>query len=144
MDNIEKIPFKINKLLIITGVLTPISTLVAFIVALTTALNYPIDRFAENITYAEIMALFFVVIVLVFSALVAFGSYFHATGSDMGKDLLFIGGIATIVLHIFWGIFLFFFKSSIVLLFFVPVILTFVAMIQTIASKHKNISLNLS
>lgn len=149
MDELEEIPIKISKkILIITGILTPISTIVgiyfSFIRHLPESINFRRTHFNEGITNAEILVLILFFIVLVFSVLVAVGAYFHAMDSEMGKDLVLVSGIGTIVSLGFWGGILLLVGSAASLEVLAPVILAFITIIQTIATKHKIVSLDLN
>lgn len=149
MDELEKIPIKISKkILISTGILTPISTVIviyfSFIRPLPESTNFRRTHFNEGITNAEIIALISFFIVLVFSVLVAVGAYFHVMDSDLGKDLVLVCGSVTIVSLGFWGLILLLVGSAAALEVLVPVILAFITIIQTIATKNKNVSLDLN
>jgi len=149
MDELEKIPIKISKkILISTGILTPISTVIviyfSFIRHLTESTNFRVTHFNEGITNAEIIALISFFIVLVFSVLVAVGAYFHVRDSDLGKDLVLVCGSITIVSLGFWGLILLLVGSAAALEVLVPVLLAFITIIQTIATKNKNVSLDLN
>lgn len=149
MDELEKIPIKISKkILISTGILTPISTVIviyfSFIRHLPESTNFRRTHFNEGITNAEIIALISFFIVLVFSVLVAVGAYFYVMDSDLGKDLVLVCGSVTIVSLGFWGLILLLVGSAAALEVLVPVLLAFITIIQTITTKNKNVSLDLN
>jgi hypothetical protein len=79
-------------------------------------------------------------VVFLFSSLLAFGAYYHAKGSEIAAEVLYLGGLVTIVLLGFWGFRIIkyggLFYGALV---FSPVILSALTIILAFFSKEKDV-----
>jgi hypothetical protein len=132
----------LQKLEICAGIATPIATLLyiyfGFVRFVLQATDFRWRLFGEGITSVEIGAGILFAFILLFSLMVAVGAYYHAQGSRMAIDALYIGGLVVIVFLGFWGFFVLIWGGILYgLLAYSPVILSAITIILAQQSKEK-------